>query len=81
MGVSLKLMKKKKDLAKQLEELFRQPRIKGVRREARHTCLLPRVNEKLHTLSARTGKSPSRLIAEAVSIITGYDAATGDKIK
>lgn len=73
-------MAKKQDLAKVLSKLFeRQPRIKGVKREARHTALLPVVQERLIKRAEREHKTLSRVCAEILSSHEGYDAATGEK--
>jgi hypothetical protein len=68
-------------LERRLLKLFAQPRIPGVKREPRHTCLLPEVHDWLATRARAKNISVSRAAAEIISKARGVDAATGERLR
>jgi hypothetical protein len=65
-----------------VKKLQHQPRLKdGLRREGRGTALHPFVVKQLRVLARSEGRSCSWIIAEAISIVFGVDAATGKIVR
>lgn len=58
-----------------------QPRIKGIKRIAKHSALHPDVEYGLRAIARFEGKSVSRIQAEIISDFFGIDAATGQLIR
>lgn len=54
-----------------------QPRIAGVRRVPRPTCLVPVIHHALNKIAMFENKSMSYVTAELVGDLIGLDAATG----
>lgn len=59
---------------------YAQPRIPGVKRFPRHTCLAPVIHHMLTKLAMAENKSMSYVAAELIGDLIGIDAATGEPL-